>query len=170
MYNIYVMEKYLKPSVCVISEKKEKSFLKRKRGIYYEEYVESLTCTINEYIRSGYCCFVTDISNRVSIDFAETVLYLKGYYNFEIKLSCVITNKKIISKKLLNECNQIVNLADNVVSVEFGNGDYIKFAHDYLLKNVDKVLCVVSKKQTKTIKSIIKTATDSGKSIDIIYI
>ena len=64
-------------TVCVTGHRPAKlPWGYKKEGPDYDEYIESLACTIADYLENGYDHFITGMALGVDMDFAETVIQL----------------------------------------------------------------------------------------------
>ena len=78
-------------TVCVTGHRPAKlPWGYKKEGPDYDEYIESLACTIADYLENGYDHFITGMALGVDMDFAETVIQLREHYDLDVKLECAI--------------------------------------------------------------------------------
>lgn len=78
-------------TVCVTGHRPAKlPWGYKKEGPDYDEYIESLACTIADYLENGYDHFITGMALGVDMDFAETVIQFREHYDLDVKLECAI--------------------------------------------------------------------------------
>lgn len=72
------------------SKQKSNDLSSPKEGPDYDEYIESLACTIADYLENGYDHFISGMALGVDMDFAETVIQFREHYDLDVKLECTV--------------------------------------------------------------------------------
>lgn len=162
-------------TVCVTGHRPAKlPWGYKKEGPDYDEYIESLACTIADYLENGYDHFITGMALGVDMDFAETVIQFREHYDLDVKLECAIPCPNQTLKWSPAETARYKAILDKADKVTLVNDHYFRACmlvrNDYMVDHSDLVLAIWNGEQSGGTWHTIQYAKAKGKQVDIIKV